>query len=146
MLAAMDTQAEQIERSENIREEVVGKKRWAIAEGFIAGPNPVLDDEELDESASKHETLFLLNAGDQPAKVEISIYFADREPLGPYRYTVQPRRTLQVCLEDIDAPRIPRGKDFASLIESDEAIVVLATRRRTARPDDAPLTKIAFAG
>jgi hypothetical protein len=119
-----------------------GRKRWAIAEGYLADASVVTDEEHL----SKHETLFLLNAGDEPAHVQLSIYFADRAPLGPYPYTVEARRTLQLSLEAIDAPAIPRGCDFASLIESDTPIVVLATRRRTSSADDAPLSKIAFSG
>jgi hypothetical protein len=118
-----------------------GHRRWAIAEGHIASSGEATTDEE---HRSKHETLFLLNAGDDPAHVALSIYFSDRDPVGPFRYTVEPRRTVQVTLAEIDA--IPRDLDFASLIESDAPIVVLATRRRTAEPDSAPLTQIAFAG
>lgn len=119
-----------------------GRKRWAIAEGYLADAEVITDEEHL----SKHETLFLLNAGDAPAHVSLSIYFADRPPLGPYGYTIEGRRTLQLSLEAIDEPAIPRGCDFASLIESDTPIVVLATRRRTSSADDAPLSKIAFSG
>ncbi len=145
----MSANREEIERDiegRRIREEeAAGRRRWAIAEGYLAGPSEILDDEELGEHTSKHETLFLLNAGDEPAEVAITIYFADRGPLGPYAFTVASRRTRQILLQELDEPVIPRGKDFASLIESDRPIVVLATRRRTSRPDDAPLTKIAFA-
>jgi hypothetical protein len=119
-----------------------GRKRWAIAEGYLADAGVITDEEHL----SKHETLFLLNAGDEPAHVKLSIYFADRPPLGPYPYTVEPRRTVHLSLESLDQPAIPRGCDFASLIESDAPIVVLATRRRTSSADDAPLSKIAFSG
>ena len=35
-----------------------------------------------------HETLCLLNTSDSDADVRITIYFADREPDGPYRISV----------------------------------------------------------
>jgi hypothetical protein len=121
----------------------VGHRRWAITEGYLAADEEIVDDEELDTHTSQHEMLFLLNAGEETAHVDITLFFADRSPLGPYRYTVGPRRTVQVVLADLDTPSVPRGKDFASLIQSDHAIVVLATRRRTRR-DQPPLTRIAF--
>jgi hypothetical protein len=135
--------------STSLLEASTGRRRWAIAEGFLAGDetrpagSPVTD-EHPDEKRSKHETLFLLNAGDEPAHVTLSIYFSDRDPLGPFTYVVDARRTTQVDLATIE--EIPRDLDFASLVESNKPIVVLATRRRTAEPDAAPLTQIAFAG
>jgi hypothetical protein len=125
----------------SLLEASTGRRRWAIAEGYLAGDGETVTDEE---HRSKHETLFLLNAGDDPAHVALSIYFSDRDPVGPFEYTVEPRRTLQLTLAEIEA--IPRDLDFASLVESDAPIVVLATRRRTSEPDAAPLTQIAFAG
>ena len=127
--------------SEHFEDETVGRRHWAIAEGYL-----VEDIDELETLGNQHETLFLLNAGDVPAQVAISIYYPDREPLGPYRYEVAPRRTLQVALEDLDAPRIPRGEEFQTLIESNQAIVVLATRRRVPHPEDSPLCRISMAG
>ena len=135
--------------STSLLEASTGRRRWAIAEGFLAGDetrpagSPVTD-EHPDEKRSKHETLFLLNAGDEPAHVTLSIYFSDRDPLGPFTYVVDARRTTQVDLATIEES--PRDLDFASLVESNKPIVVLATRRRTAEPDAAPLTQIAFAG
>ena len=76
----------------------IGKKRWVIAEGYLPplGPNP--DDRTL----RSHEAACILNAGDQPAKVAITLYFTDREPLGPYRLEVPARRTLHVRYDDLD--------------------------------------------
>ena len=129
--------------SDVVRDTATGRKRWAIAEGYLADPQSPVTDEQ---AHPKHETLFLLNAGDEAAKVALSVYFADHEPIGPFVYTVGPGRTVHVSLEELDAPRIPRGKHFATLIESDKAIVVLATRRRRSEADGAPLSKIAFGG
>jgi hypothetical protein len=57
----------------------IGSLRWAIAEGYITswskGPKPEM---------TSHETACLLNASDQDAHVQITIFFSDREPVGPY--------------------------------------------------------------
>jgi hypothetical protein len=40
---------------------------------------------------TSHETVCIRNTSDQDAKVEITIYFADRDPFGPYRLKVPAR-------------------------------------------------------
>jgi hypothetical protein len=55
----------------------IGKKHWAIAEGYIPserhGPGPAFES---------HETACLLNAGERDAHVTIMLNFSDREPVG----------------------------------------------------------------
>jgi hypothetical protein len=83
----------------------IGQRRWAIAEGYIPGwshgPAPQL---------ISHETVCLLNATDDEAQVEITVFFSDREPVGPYRISVPPRRTRHVRFNDLSDPKpIPRA-------------------------------------
>jgi hypothetical protein len=120
----------------------IGYRRWAIAEGHIPGwsngPEPDLES---------HETACILNASDDDAHVEIQIFFADREPTGPYLFTVPARRTMHVRFNDLDEPEeIPRDTDFASLIASDVPIVVQHSRLDTRQADLALLSTIAYAG
>jgi hypothetical protein len=121
--------------------EPIGAKRWAIAEGYIPpyshGPAPQL---------TSHETVCILNATDKDAHVKITIYFSDREPCGPYRVTVPARRTRHVRFNNLDDPApIPSDTDFASVIESDVAIVVQHTRLDSRQAETALLTTIAYA-
>lgn len=102
----------------------IGQKRWAIAEGYIPtsshGPEPEM---------TSHETACLLNASDQDAHVQIMIYFCDREPAGPYPIVVPAKRTKHLRFNHLKDPEpIPRGTDYASVIESDVPIVVQHTR------------------
>ena len=118
----------------------IGHTRWAIAEGYIPGtshgPEPQM---------TSHETACLLNAGDAPARVAITLYFADREPVGPYAVTVPPRRTLHLRFNELSDPEpIPRGTDFASTIVSDVPIVVQHTRLDSRQAENALLSTIAF--
>ncbi len=120
---------------------VLGKKVWAIAEGYIPatghGPAPTM---------TSHETACLLNTGDRDAHVRITIFFADRDPVGPYTVSVPARRTLHLRFNDLDDPApVPRGTDYASVIESDVPIVVQHTRLDTRQAEAALLSTIAYA-
>ncbi len=52
-----------------------------------------------DHALVSHEACCLLNAGSEDAKVEITLYFTDREPVGPYKVTLGARRTLHHALQ-----------------------------------------------
>ena len=119
----------------------LGRRRWAIAEGYIpsgsTGPEPQM---------LSHETVCILNAGDADAHVELTIYFADREPAGPYRLLVPARRTRHVRFNDLDDPeRVPLDTDYSSVIESDVPIVVQHTRLDSRQAENALLSTIAYA-
>ncbi len=104
--------------------EQLGRRRWAIAEGYL--PEGGTD---RGHALSSHETACLLNAGSRDAHVRITVYFKDRDPAGPYHVTVPARRTLHQRFDDLEHPeRIPRGTPYASIIESDEPIIVQHTR------------------
>ena len=118
----------------------IGKRRWAIAEGYIpassTGPAPEM---------VSHETACILNAGDDEARIEITILFTDRDPAGPYRVTVPPRRTLHLRFNELDDPEpVPLGTDFASVLESDVPVVVQHTRLDSRQAENALLSTIAF--
>jgi hypothetical protein len=117
----------------------IGRRVWAIAEGYIPsygnGPEPQF---------TSHETACLLNAGAQEAHVEITVFFADRDPLGPYRVTVPPRRTLHQRFNDLE-PAIPRDTDYASVIVSDVPIVVQHSRLDSRQDANALLSTVAYA-
>jgi hypothetical protein len=119
----------------------IGRRRWAIAEGYV--PSRSTGEGRSFES---HETACLLNAGDRDATVAITLFFADREPAGPYRVTVPARRTLHLRFNDLSDPQpVPRDTDYASVIESDVPIVVQHTRLDSRQAELALLSTIAFA-
>jgi hypothetical protein len=118
----------------------IGRKRWAIAEGYIPrgsqGPAPEMES---------HETACILNASDEEAQVEITLFFADREPAGPYRILVPPRRTRHVRFNDLSDPEpVPRGTDYSSILESNVPIVVQHTRLDSRQAANALLSTIAY--
>ena len=119
---------------------MIGKTRWAIAEGYIPhqshGPDPQL---------TSHETACILNANNQEAHVEIMVYFAAREPAGPYRINIPAKRTSHVRFNTLNDPEpIPKDTDFASVINSDIPIVVQHTRLDSRQAELALLSTLAF--
>jgi len=118
----------------------IGELVWAIAEGYIPafgnGPQPEM---------TSHETACILNTGDRDAHIEITVFFKDREPVGPYRVTVSARRTLHLRFNDLKDPQpIPRATDYASLIVSDVPIVVQHTRLDSRQAANALLSTVAY--
>jgi hypothetical protein len=118
----------------------IGKRKWAIAEGYI----PTWSNGPPHEMVS-HEALCLLNAGEQEANITLSIYFSDREPAGPYKLRVGPQRTLHQRFNDLKDPEpIPTGTDYSCVIESDVPIVVQHTRLDSRQAANALMTTIAY--
>jgi hypothetical protein len=119
----------------------LGRKRWAIAEGYIPptshGPQPAM---------LSHETACVLNVSDEEARLEIWIFYSDREPVGPYKISVPARRTKHIRFNDLKDPQpIPHDTDYASVIESNVPIVVQHTRLDSRQAENALMTTIAFA-
>jgi len=94
---------------------------------------------------TSHETACILNTGDSDAEVDITVYFSNREPAGPYRVTVGARRTLHQRFNDLRDPEpIPRATPYASVITSNVPIVVQHTRLDSRRAENALITTIAY--
>ncbi len=119
----------------------LGHKRWVIAEGFIPttshGPEPEM---------TSHEAACVLNVSDEEAHLEIWIFYSDREPVGPYRISIGPRRTKHIRFNALTDPApIPHGTDYSSVIESDVPIVVQHTRLDSRQAENALISTLAFA-
>jgi hypothetical protein len=117
----------------------IGRRRWAIAEGYIPG-----DSTGPAPEMTSHETACLLNASDQEAHVTITVYFDDREPAGPYRLTVPAQRTKHLRFNELQGPEVPRDTDYSSVIESDVPIVVQHTRLDSRQAELALLSTLAY--
>lgn len=121
--------------------EAMGRKRWAIAEGYIPGWSHGPEPEMVG-----HEAVCLLNVSDKDAEVTIMIYYTDREPAGPYRLMVPSRRTKHVRFNNLNDPEpIPTETDYASTIESSIPIVVQHTRLDSRQSENALISTIAWA-
>jgi hypothetical protein len=118
----------------------IGRKTWAIAEGYI----PAWSNGPAPEFIS-HEAFCILNVTDQEAHIELTIYYADREPVGPYVFTVGARRTHHFRFNNLKDPApVPRGTSYASLFESTVPIVIQHTRLDSRQEKNALMTTIAY--
>ncbi|MDX1604054.1 sensory rhodopsin transducer [Salinimicrobium sp. CDJ15-81-2] len=118
----------------------LGKKTWVIAEGYI----PEYGTGKEPEFTS-HETACILNTSNEDAKVELTIYFSDKDPVGPYKVTVEAQRTKHLRFNDLKDPApVPLGTDYACVIESSIPVVVQHTRLDSRQAENALLTTIAY--
>jgi hypothetical protein len=120
--------------------EELGRRTWVIAEGYIpggsTGPAPEM---------TSHETACILNATDQQALIEITIYYTDREPVGPYQLRVDARRTTHLRFNELYDPEpVPRDTPYASVIHSSVPIVIQHTRLDSRQPPHALLSTMAW--
>jgi hypothetical protein len=119
---------------------MIGHRVWAIPEGFIPGRSFSQRPDLV-----SHEAACILNASDQPASIELTLYFEDRDPAGPYTLTIEPRRTKHMRFNDLSDPeRVPRDTAYSSVIRSDVPIVVQHTRLDSRDPHIALLSTLAY--
>lgn len=117
----------------------IGSRTWVIAEGYIPGTSNGPDPE-----MTSHETACMLNTSDEDAQVEITLYFKDREPVGPYRLTVPARRTVHQRFNDLEDPEpVPRDTEYASVIRSSVPVVVQHSRLDSRQAENALLSTVA---
>lgn len=99
---------------------MTGNKTWAILGGHI----PLHSNGEEPQHTST-DVLSILNMNDVEAHITITIYYADREPAGPYKITVSGKRSRNIRFNDlIDPEPVPLDTDFSAFISSDVPVVV----------------------
>jgi len=119
----------------------IGKEIWAIAEGYIPswshGPG---------REFVSHEAACILNTNNIDAHIELTIYYSNCDPVGPYKIIVPPKRTLHLRFNDLNDPEpIPLATDYSSVFISDVPIIIQHTRLDSRENANALLSTIAFA-
>lgn len=118
----------------------IGSLKWVIPEGYIPE-----DIEEKSREMQSHEAACILNANKKEAHLKITIFFSDRDPLGPYHLNLPAQRTCHLRFNDLTDPQeIPLGVDYSSLIESDVPIVVQHTRLDSRQRSKSLMTSLAY--
>jgi len=108
----------------------IGKKIWAIAEGYIPGYSNGPPPDFISHEA---------------AHVQIMLYFSDKEPVGPYHVTVPARRTKHLRFNNLTDPQpVPLETDYSSVFISDQPIVLQYTRLDSRQNANALITTIAY--
>ena len=118
----------------------VGHTTWVIPEGYIpsksTGPEPQM---------TSHDSLAILNTGDSSAEIDVTIYYTDREPVGPYHVTADPRRSLHVRINNLTEPEpVPLATEYSILVKSSVPVVVQYTRLDSRQAENALLSVMAY--
>jgi hypothetical protein len=113
-----------------------GARVWLVPDGFIP--------EESSGSQESHEAICVLNTSAEEARLAISFYFEDRDPIKDVAVVVGPERTRHVRTDGIDGVEIPRGVPYAIRIESSVPVTVQCSRMDTTQPALSLMTAMAY--
>ncbi len=81
----------------------------------------------------------------QEAEVNLSVYYTNREPAGPYKLIIKARSVRNLRFNDlVDPVLVPLDTDYAVLVQSNIPVVVQFTRMDTGQPELAGITSMAF--
>jgi len=119
-----------------------GHRVWIFPDGDL----PPAGEEGL--PLEGHESLIVLNTGDEDAGIEIDVYFEDREPEEGLRVSVPARRVR--CFR-VDRPlgdrgfQVPFGQ-YALRLRSSVPVIAQIGRADVRQPNLAYYTTIGFGG
>jgi hypothetical protein len=129
-----------IRRTRRARTSPLGTKTWVLPGGRI----PVGSTGREPEYVS-HDMLCVLNTSASDVLLEITLYYEDRDPVGPYRLTVSGRRTRHVRINDLIDPHAPPlGVAYACVVEASGPVVVQAIHQDTSRGQQALFSTMAY--
>lgn len=115
-----------------------GHRVWFIPDGYI----PEASSGKLES----HESVCVLNAGETDARVWITVYFEDRDPLERIETVVPGKRTRHIRTSSLrkDGVGIPKGVPYAMEVESDQPIIVQYSRLDATQAENALMSVIAY--
>lgn len=118
----------------------IGSKVWAIPGGHMP-----LRSSGAEPGDTSRDQLCVLNAGHSDVNLQLTIYYEDHEPVGPYPLKVPAQRVRQVRFNDLIDPRaLPLDTPYAVLIVADHPVVVQFTRHDTSQAANAIATTLAY--
>lgn len=104
---------------------MLGKRHWIIPEGYIPAPGSQIDL----AGRSHEEAACVVNAGGEDVNLKLTLYFTDRDPVGPYCISVPAKRTVHLRFDELKDPEpVPRESDYASVIEASHPVVIQHAR------------------
>ncbi|MBM7603886.1 hypothetical protein JOC75_001859 [Metabacillus crassostreae] len=115
-----------------------GELHWIIPDGFIP---PLSSGEQL-----SHESICIVNLNESEAKLLISIYFEDREPIEKIPVKVLGKRSnhLRTSSLELNGDFIPLGVPYSIEVESDSPIIVQYSRLDSTQPQLALMSTMAY--
>lgn len=118
---------------------MVGKREWLIGDGFMSNT--------ATENFVSHEAVCVLNLSGETAKINITVYFEDREPMKGFTAECANERTNHIRLDkirNISGETIPKETPYALLIESSVPVVCQHSRLDVSDPKMTLMTTVAY--
>ena len=116
-----------------------GKKTWLIPDCFL---NSVSKNESI-----SHEAICVINTTDTDAKINLTLFFEDRDTCKDFSAVCKAGRTHHIRMDKLKNDKgelIPRDTPYAALVESNVNIVVQYSRLDTSEVEMALMTTIAY--
>lgn len=113
-----------------------GARVWLVPDGFIPA--------ESTGSQESHEAICVLNTSAERARLSVSFYFEDRDPVKDVEVIVPPERTRHIRTDEMGGVGIPRGVPYAIRIESSVPVTVQVSRMDTTQPALSLMTAMAY--
>lgn len=92
-----------------------------------------------------HESICVLNPSDEDARLSITLYFENAEPMDGFRALCGARRTHHVRMDRItslNGQAVPRGVPYAAIVECSVPVWLQYSRCDTTQPSMAFMTAI----
>ena len=108
-----------------------GATTWYFPDGYLPA-------KATTGALESHEALMLFNVGEQPAHVELDVYFGDCAPVKDIPLTVDAERVISLRLdhpEDLGGLVIPPLTQYALRVRSDVRIVAQFGRLDATQPN-----------
>lgn len=110
-------------------------------------PDCYWPEESAPGAYPSHEAICVLNTGEKDARLTITFYFQDREPVTAQSFCGA-RRTHHVRLDKLaDAAGnalLPRGVPYAAVLESDAPVIAQYSRCDSSHPSVTLMTTMAY--
>jgi hypothetical protein len=118
----------------------IGQRVWVIPGGWI----PASGTGREPDFTSRDE-LWLLNTSEMEAEIELTMYWQDHAPVGPYPLRVGAERVRCVRINDLIDPEALRLEEpYALVVRSSVPIVVQIARYDTRKPEQTMSWSLAF--
>ncbi|MCJ7842994.1 sensory rhodopsin transducer [Lederbergia sp. NSJ-179] len=118
---------------------MIGKKTWLIPDGFL---QPKSTGDQV-----SHEAVCVLNVTGEKARIQLSFYFEDRDPMDSFFAECGSNRTHHIRLDqlkDQNGEEVPRNVPYAIKVDSDVPIIVQHSRLDTSQEALALFTTMGY--
>jgi hypothetical protein len=116
----------------------LGKKTWLIPDGFWPSKY---------NGQQSHEAICVINAENDDAEIEITLFFEEQPEMGGFQYICPARRTKHIRMDKLKSKNgkpVPIDTPYAMLVQSNNPIVVQYSRMDTSQCEMALMSTIAY--